>query len=168
MGRWIGGQLGKRKIVARRGEVTAFLAQAARYPSHNNCVLWPFATVEDGYGCTRRVDGEVRAHRIVWARTRGRSAKGKVIRHTCDQPRCVNPRHLRAGTQLQNIRDRTRRGRSNRPVGERNPSAVLTWAKVREIRRRASQGERGAFLARLFAVTPANISEILLRKSWCE
>jgi hypothetical protein len=35
-----------------------------------------------------------------------------VIRHTCDNGLCCNPRHLIPGTQIDNIRDKVERGRS--------------------------------------------------------
>jgi hypothetical protein len=35
----------------------------------------------------------------------------KVVRHSCDNPICVNPGHLLPGTQLENTRDSIERGR---------------------------------------------------------
>lgn len=37
--------------------------------------------------------------------------QGMVVRHTCDNPGCVNPEHLRIGTQADNLRDASERGR---------------------------------------------------------
>jgi hypothetical protein len=37
--------------------------------------------------------------------------KGKVVRHTCDNPSCINPEHLKLGSQPQNIQDMVERGR---------------------------------------------------------
>jgi HNH endonuclease len=36
---------------------------------------------------------------------------GAVIMHTCDNPRCINPKHLVLGTQAENIRDMMAKGR---------------------------------------------------------
>ena len=34
-----------------------------------------------------------------------------IVMHTCDMPACVNPAHLRVGTQLNNVRDSIAKGR---------------------------------------------------------
>lgn len=50
------------------------------------------------------------AHRISWALYHGRwPKKGLVIRHSCDNPACSNPKHLVEGTQQQNVEDRSAR-----------------------------------------------------------
>ena len=42
------------------------------------------------------------------------SHHGIVVMHTCDNPPCCNPKHLVLGTQGDNMRDRTRKGRAGR------------------------------------------------------
>lgn len=53
----------------------------------------------------------VSAHRASWIIHYGDIPDGVVVRHDCDNPSCVNPRHLRLGTQSQNIQDAVDRGR---------------------------------------------------------
>lgn len=70
---------------------------------------------QDGYG-NRYRDGRMNlAHRLVYADKHGlsREEMPPVVRHTCDNPRCINPDHLLGGTHLDNMRDMRERGRSH-------------------------------------------------------
>lgn len=61
-------------------------------------------------------------HRVVFWQTRNltpEDIKGLVVRHKCDNPRCVNPEHLDIGTREDNNRDRAERGRSAKVVPSR-------------------------------------------------
>ena len=54
------------------------------------------------------------AHRIVFAEYNGLREEDlpPVVRHTCDNPACYNPRHLVGGTVQDNSDDMVARGRS--------------------------------------------------------
>ena len=53
----------------------------------------------------------VYAHRFCYTLHHGAIPAGTVVRHICDEPLCVNPRHLRAGSQKANIQDALARDR---------------------------------------------------------
>jgi hypothetical protein len=55
--------------------------------------------------------------------------------HACDNPNCVNPRHLRWGTDQDNAQDRVARGRTISPphFGSANGKSKLTEADVKRI-----------------------------------
>ncbi len=75
---------------------------------------WPYRGYigKDGYGqFWVRGHGNVRAHRVALALHVGGIASGIVL-HSCDNPVCCNPHHLRVGTHADNVRDRVSRGRS--------------------------------------------------------
>lgn len=77
-------------------------------------------------------------HRLVYCEHHGLALDdiaGKVIRHTCDNTRCINPEHLLIGTRADNNRDRAERGRSAKVVPSRQ---VLSDEDVQMIRLRYS------------------------------
>ena len=64
------------------------------------------------------------AHRTAYALLVGPIPAGAVLRHGCDEPRCVRPDHLRPGTHAENAADRVARGRA------RNRFSVRTRGRV--------------------------------------
>lgn len=88
---------------------------------------------------------------------------GLYVLHTCDSRRCVNPAHLYAGTQRQNMGDMKRRGRANGggPSGEKHHNVKLTDAQVREIRRRFEAGAVQSHLADEFGISGAQVGNIV-------
>ena len=78
--------------------------------------------------------------------------------HTCDNGRCVNPKHLYLGTHQQNMTDRA--------VRERGGNNRLTADKVREIRARRASGAKLNDLAVEFGVHIVTISDAVKRVTW--
>ncbi len=76
----------------------------------------------------------VAAHRIAYELENGPVPSAVVIRHRCENPKCVRPSHLVTGTQRDNMQDMIRRGRRACFKGERHGNAKLTAAKVIAIR----------------------------------
>lgn len=115
--------------------------EARTVPEPNTgCWLWAGARDKDGYGRYRisRAKYE-RAHRGAYRMVHG-CADG-VVMHSCDTPSCVNPDHLRLGSQNENVRDMDRKGRRVRIRGERQGNAKLTEEAVRSIRAQRLNGE---------------------------
>lgn len=77
-------------------------------------------------------------HRLAYCFARGITPTvlgDSVVRHTCDNPRCINPSHLILGTQQDNVQDRKDRGRCARLRGVKNGMTVLTPNDVLYIRK---------------------------------
>lgn len=84
--------------------------------------------------------------------------------HSCDNPPCVNPAHLFIGTAQDNSDDKEQKGRA--PKGEQIPSSKLRSVDIPVIRRRVSNGETQAGVARSFGVTPRVVHEIVCGRLW--
>jgi HNH endonuclease len=68
----------------------------------------------------------IRCNRMAWILARGDIEDGLHVLHSCDNPRCCNPAHLFVGSNLDNIKDRVAKHRSN-------PKRVLSNRQVVEI-----------------------------------
>lgn len=134
--------------------------------SQDECWPWQACVDDHGYGVINAGGrGKAcKAHRIV-AELSGIETEGVIIRHTCDNPPCCNPRHLLPGTQADNLRDMHMRGRSG-VTGSRCHLAKLDEAAVAEIRRLSREGTNNTQLAKQFGVTRTNIVHIVHRRSW--
>jgi len=76
----------------------------------NSCIEWIGTKNPKNYGHIRINKKLYLAHRVSWAIYNNQEIeKGLVIRHDCDNPICVNPNHLRLGTQKNNMQDRMER-----------------------------------------------------------
>lgn len=97
------------------------------------CKLFDGFIDRDGYG---RYRGDM-AHRYFYKeyhKLKDKDIRGLVVRHTCDVRNCVNPLHLRLGTQKDNIYDMIAKGRKFYGKGDTAPNTKLTQAIANEIR----------------------------------
>ena len=79
----------------------------------DECVLWPGGLRSSGgYGAIGVGGKHHQAHRLIYEIVNKCCIlPGWKVRHTCDNPPCVNARHLILGTQADNMADCARRGR---------------------------------------------------------
>ena len=77
-----------------------------------DCWEWTGSCHPKGHGYFG-LDGKVTyAHRVSWTMAYGDLPEGLQVNHHCDNPPCVQPEHLYAGTQIDNINDMIERGRA--------------------------------------------------------
>lgn len=133
----------------------------------DGCLVWTGARTPAGYG---RVcfEGQMElAHRVAWRLARGPFDPRLDLLHSCDNPPCVDPDHLRLGTDAENVDDRRERGRSARMPGASNGRAKLTAADVLEIRDAyTSGGTSYRKLAARYGVVPRAIRLIVTGQTW--
>ena len=90
--------------------------------------MWTGATSTSGYGVLqkgRRGEGLARAHRLSYEIHHGEIPEGKLILHSCDNKRCVNPDHLSVGDHSRNIKEAWERGQ--RKPSEWNLTGFAKW-----------------------------------------
>lgn len=135
----------------------------------DECWLWT-KSIRHKYGgirCNLR-NATISTHRASYEVYVGPIPDGLCVLHQCDNPLCVNPKHLFLGTQLDNIADRHRKGRTVvvRLTGASHPRSKLSPEEVAEIRNLRSQGISLATLSKRFKVRPSGICLICTGKIW--
>lgn len=144
-------------------------------PSLGKCWVWMSGINNKGYGAFDTNHSGVRkthlVHRISFTLSNGPINDGMKILHSCDNPPCCNPAHLREGTQAENMQESASRGRCGKPHegqrGEKNYRAKLTEELVREIRLLYSAGgiSQEAIGAR-YGVKRSTILGVVSRRKW--
>lgn len=135
----------------------------------NECWEWQGARNKNGYGefypeFRNRV-GSCLAHRCALVIS-GTPLNGKYFAlHSCDNPPCCNPAHLRLGTPLTNRQDAVLRDRIRNTFayGERHGRHKLTTSQVMEIR---VSKLKNSELSKIYKVTQATISRIISGARW--
>ena len=127
-----------------------------------SCWLWTGPQNHHGYGrISHKRTRALSAHRVAWELANGPIPPGLCVLHTCDTPTCVRNdgehSHLFLGTQLDNMQDRQRKGRT--PQGERSGNAKLTNVQARalyDLRWKISRAEA----AQRFGISIGYVSHI--------
>lgn len=135
----------------------------------SSCWFWDGAKAGNGYGVTSKhidnVKTQVYAHRISYEFANGPIPKTKFVLHKCDKPNCVNPKHLRVGTQKENMRDCSLKKRIAK--GKDLPQTKLTEKNVRQIRSIYSKGKISMKkIGIMFSINPANVFYIVHKITW--
>lgn len=87
----------------------------------SDCWLWTGSRLPTGYGLFRLASDQspTGAHRVAWLLSGRTIEDDQHILHICDNPPCVNPQHLFAGTAQDNARDSVGKGRHPNSLGRR-------------------------------------------------
>jgi len=138
--------------------------------TESECWMWGGANIR-GYGIIGIGGKRELVHRISWSIDRGRLVpEGMLVCHHCDNPSCVNPKHLFIGTYSDNMRDCVSKGRhariSGQRPGENNSNAKLSQCDVDNIRLRLNDGETQRSIANRFIVSQSHISSIKIGRIW--
>jgi hypothetical protein len=154
----------------RPGTLDRFWSKVER---GDGCWTWTAAT-NGRYGlfCVSRRGGPFNrrqyAHRCAYTLSHGPLNVGMYVCHRCDNPLCVRPDHLFAGSPADNHWDCRAKGRwVHVPhIGEAHGRALVTVADVRRMRRLHTSGTRISAISVQFGVSETQAHRIVKRQSW--
>jgi len=131
----------------------------------DDCWIWTAATAGKGYGYIKlkQSSKHVYAHRASYMIHKGAIPEGALVLHSCDNPRCCNPKHLSIGSYGDNSQDMKSKGRHL--YGERNAEAKMTESQILAIRillRDTSQHK----IAKMFGISQGQVSRIKRGVRW--
>lgn len=130
---------------------------------NGDCLEWSMAKTKSGYG-VKRIDGKnVYTHRLA-LELEGVDVSNKHVLHSCDNPSCCNPSHLRVGSNMDNVLDRMKRNRQLK--GSKIGNSKLTESIVIELRNRARMGETHSSLAKEFGIARSVVTRAVNKTTW--
>lgn len=127
--------------------------------SDSGCWVYDGATDGWGYGILNHKGRMLGAHRVAYAVWVGDITDELIVRHTCDNPPCINPKHLLSGTHGDNASDRGSRNRAG--------AAKVTVEQVLEIRHlRNTIDMTLQQIADTYGLSRDGVASIVYRKNW--
>lgn len=136
-------------------------------PAQGGCMEWTRCRDDFGYGMITVFGKSLRAHRLMFRLYSGEVIPpGICVCHNCDNPRCINPKHLFLGTKRDNMEDCVAKRRIAH--GKRIGASKLNRSQAEEILR-ASLGRfdrrKGEF-ARKFGISVRAVTALSKGESW--
>lgn len=125
---------------------------------------WPFMGARvpsGGYGRAWLNGRLIAAHRIAYMLAKGNIPAGLDVMHTCDNPPCCNPRHLKAATTVENMRDCMAKGRAVFPGSKLDEPTARQILALKGIKRAQDTAEE-------FDVSLSCVHNIWTGRSWAE
>lgn len=134
----------------------------------NECWEWKGSKSKDGYGKFVALGNQL-AHRVSWIIHNGEIPKGLQVLHECDNPPCVNPKHLFLGTNHDNVLDKVKKGRLVVPDnrGSKSGNAILGEDDVIRILSLSKGGYSPKEISRMVSkISRTSIYDIVMKRTW--
>lgn len=151
--------------VKKPTEIQTFFRKVVLTHDEEACLLWPYARINSGYPNMLHEGRTQLVHRVVCEIAHGAPPTAMhQAAHGCGNKTCVNSRHLRWATQIENEVDKLNHGRLRR--GERCYQSGLTDDSAREILNLKNSGLQQKEIGALYGVSADVVHQIHSRKTW--
>lgn len=141
-----------------------FLSHVSIHENHNDCWEWTGGKFHNKYGQFGINRKHYYAHRVSYALFVDMIPDGMEVCHSCDNPGCVNPKHLFLGTHQENINDKVRKNRQAK--GENQGRHKLSEQNIYQIREMLEQDYTQQEIANIFGVSQVQICHIKSGGHW--
>ena len=128
------------------------------------CWLWTSYRNKMGYGKFTIGRKIYYSHRISWEIENGDIPRRTSVCHHCDNTSCVNPNHLFIGTQSDNLKDSSMKGRTSR--GQHRPLSKITDEVASKIRSEHAFGALQIHLCDKYHLSKTTIHNLVNRKTY--
>lgn len=158
----------------KRNEFDRFIEKVAIPENNGDCWIW-IASTRRKYGhFLRWVNNKrtsAKAHRYSYEyynKVTKEDMKGFFVCHKCDNPLCVNPKHLFLGTSLDNVKDMVLKGRHS--FGRNKNHKWLSKETAIKIRKFKKENPNilNTHISKLFEISKQQVSRILRNEIWKE
>jgi hypothetical protein len=143
----------------------------------DDCWPWLGYKNEQGYGRVMIDEWSYYAHRVIFnlvnpnvielSAPKSSDEYGFLL-HSCDNPSCCNPKHLRVGTHAENMADKVAKNRQKTFPTDTGPRCKLTMTQARQARQLKKDGMSTRDLAAQFGISLPSMKTLLAGKSYKE
>lgn len=169
---WVAGRIEEFSKAASRPKTPLFerFKNIGWTVTDNDCWEWNGSRNARGYGQInsglKTKSGHPRpvlAPRVAWSMAYGEPSSEQAVCHKCDNPKCVNPKHLFLGTKADNNADMAKKRRTLN--GEYRPQTKLSDLDIALIRKTYASGKYSqAQVAKMFSISASHVSLVVNRK----
>lgn len=132
----------------------------------DGCWNWIGRLNGQRYGIFKLKEYPEGAHRVSYRLHFGEVIDDLSVCHRCDNPRCVRPDHLFAGTHADNMADMKDKKRTRPAHGIRNPASKLSEGDVLAMKAALLTGEQCQALADRYGIALRTVQDIRRGRTW--
>jgi hypothetical protein len=171
----------KLSVSEARKSLLKRIKEKSFFDKKTGCIIWTGSTLKSSdkfkrlpYGIIRLYGKNIFAHRASYSLFNSIIPDGLFVLHKCDNPKCINPKHLFLGTKRDNILDAIKKGRApkrsfkNHTLNHGNvcKRAKVDEDKVRSIRKMYEMGFNQTIIAKFYRISGPTVSAIITKRAW--